>query len=612
MIKNKDCRRIMKLNRLVAFLQSYTRVVFWCIPFSWKASPLYTMIRMMGTIILPLLTIVASFLGKEIIDLLAHTLDARGSIYSLLIPFFALLLVTLLRKATQSLMQYSQVVHNELISNKISLMVMSKSLDMDLEYFDNPEYRDKLASANQDSQAIASILWSVISAISAMITFISTFVIICQYNILFAFVLIVSAIPASVVTTVFTRTVYNLSIEQVNDKRKMHYTQGIVTDKSYAQEIRLYNIGNWLKQRYLSIWTTLFKQRKSLNKKMIVITSLLECLPEITIILISINVCVDILDGRSTIGDYSLYTGLLAQLWSAVFIVASTATEIYGNKLKIDNIQSLEKFTNHVLDDGHLRLDKVNSISFNHVTFSYPGSNQRALLDVTFQIQKNEKIALVGLNGSGKSTLIKLLLRMYEPDSGEILINGVDIRKYRILDLRSAFSVYFQNMRNFGFTLRENIALADLGQEPSDLLIDTALSNAHFKEILNSSPKRYDVSITRYFDPEGIELSEGQFQKLALSRVFFRRNTVLILDEPSSSLDPLSEKELFDSIKELSNDKITIFTSHRLSNVVLANRIIVLENGKMVEDGTHESLLKNNKRYSELFRYKNEKYKLPQ
>lgn len=602
----------MKLNRLVAFLQSYTRVVFWCIPFSWKASPLYTMIRMMGTIILPLLTIVASFLGKEIIDLLAHTLDARGSIYSLLIPFFALLLVTLLRKATQSLMQYSQVVHNELISNKISLMVMSKSLDMDLEYFDNPEYRDKLASANQDSQAIASILWSVISAISAMITFISTFVIICQYNILFAFVLIVSAIPASVVTTVFTRTVYNLSIEQVNDKRKMHYTQGIVTDKSYAQEIRLYNIGNWLKQRYLSIWTTLFKQRKSLNKKMIVITSLLECLPEITIILISINVCVDILDGRSTIGDYSLYTGLLAQLWSAVFIVASTATEIYGNKLKIDNIQSLEKFTNHVLDDGHLRLDKVNSISFNHVTFSYPGSNQRALLDVTFQIQKNEKIALVGLNGSGKSTLIKLLLRMYEPDSGEILINGVDIRKYRILDLRSAFSVYFQNMRNFGFTLRENIALADLGQEPSDLLIDTALSNAHFKEILNSSPKRYDVSITRYFDPEGIELSEGQFQKLALSRVFFRRNTVLILDEPSSSLDPLSEKELFDSIKELSNDKITIFTSHRLSNVVLANRIIVLENGKMVEDGTHESLLKNNKRYSELFRYKNEKYKLPQ
>lgn len=602
----------MKLNRLVAFLQSYTRVVFWCIPFSWKASPLYTMIRMMGTIILPLLTIVASFLGKEIIDLLAHTLDARGSIYSLLIPFFALLLVTLLRKATQSIMQYSQVVHNELISNKISLMVMSKSLDMDLEYFDNPEFRDKLASANQDSQAIASILWSVISAISAMITFISTFVIICQYNILFAFVLIVSAIPASVVTTVFTRTVYNLSIEQVNDKRKMHYTQGIVTDKSYAQEIRLYNIGNWLKQRYLSIWTTLFKQRKSLNKKMIVITSLLECLPEITIILISINVCVDILDGRSTIGDYSLYTGLLAQLWSAVFIVASTATEIYGNKLKIDNIQSLEKFTNHVLDDGHLRLDKVNSISFNHVTFSYPGSNQRALLDVTFQIQKNEKIALVGLNGSGKSTLIKLLLRMYEPDSGEILINGVDIRKYRILDLRSAFSVYFQNMRNFGFTLRENIALADLGQEPSDLLIDTALSNAHFKEILNSSPKRYDVSITRYFDPEGIELSEGQFQKLALSRVFFRRNTVLILDEPSSSLDPLSEKELFDSIKELSNDKITIFTSHRLSNVVLANRIIVLENGKMVEDGTHESLLKNNKRYSELFRYKNEKYKLPQ
>jgi len=278
---------------------------------------------------------------------------------------------------------------------------------------------------------------------------------------------------------------------------------------------------------------------------------------------------------------------------------SSSTLQIYDNKLKIENIKKLDAFQNSVIDSGDKILTTIETISFENISFTYPGSVVPALNNISFTLHKNEKVVLVGLNGSGKSTLIKLLLRMYEPSEGIIKINGSDIKEYKLLALRSNFSVYFQDMFNYNFTLRENFTIADDSHTDPDTKATNALKTAYAHDILEKSNKGMDTNITRLFDTEGIELSGGQHQKLALARALYRKHTALILDEPSSNLDPKAEHEIFTALKIFTDGKMTIFTSHRLSNVALANRILVLEKGQLVEDGTQEELIKNKDRYAE-------------
>jgi ATP-binding cassette subfamily B protein len=197
---------------------------------------------------------------------------------------------------------------------------------------------------------------------------------------------------------------------------------------------------------------------------------------------------------------------------------------------------------------------------------------------------------------------------MYDPDSGVIKINDVDIRRYSIHSIRKNFSVYFQEMLNYSFSIRDNLIIADETNPDIENSISKALVDSYSEDVVNKAPHGLDTEITRLFELDGLELSCGQYQKLALARAFYRRHTAIILDEPSSNLDPRAENEIFNSLKHVTDGKLTIFTSHRLSNVFLADRIIVLENGQIIEEGTQEQLIRNNKRYAELFQYQQKKY----
>lgn len=197
---------------------------------------------------------------------------------------------------------------------------------------------------------------------------------------------------------------------------------------------------------------------------------------------------------------------------------------------------------------------------------------------------------------------------MYDPDSGVIKINDVDIRRYSINSLRKNFSVYFQEMLNYSFSIRDNLIIADETNPDIEGSISKALDDSYSVDVVNKAPHGLETELTRLFASDGLELSCGQNQKLALARAFYRRHTAIILDEPSSNLDPRAENEIFNSLKQVTDGKLTIFTSHRLSNVFLADRIIVLENGQIIEEGTQEQLIRNNKRYAELFQYQQKKY----
>ena len=581
---------------------------FYCLTLSWKASKLYTVVRIASQTLTPILTIVAAFIGKYLLDLLTGEWPTEDAARTLLLLFACLLAISLLRAVSQKIQQYCQSMHDDVVRGRLALIMMDHSLTADLEYFDNPAYHDKLITATRDSMAIATLLWSALSCVSAAVSFLGAFLVLCQANVLYGFLMAGAAFPSSIAAAKYTKSLYHLSLAQINGERQKSYYQGIAVDRDYAQDLRLFNAGESLKNRYSRLWQELFAKRRDMTRRRTVLTCLLDCLPEVVVVLIGANIAFQVLGGTDTVGDYSLYTGLLSQLWAAISLLTHSTMQIYDNQLKIANVKTLRDFHNRIEDKGKKRLDLVESIEFEHVSFTYPGADEPALEEVSFFFRRQEKVALVGLNGSGKSTLIKLILRLYDPDRGVIRINGVDIKEYRLSELRANFSVYFQDMRNYSFTLRDNLTIADEAQKNVEEAAAAALRNSCCEDILKQADRGLDTNLTRFFAPDGIELSGGQQQKLALARAFYRRHTALILDEPSSNLDPKAEKEIFQALQKLTQGKMTIFTSHRLSNVFLADRIIVLERGMIAEDGSQEELLRNKQRYAELFRYQQEKY----
>lgn len=545
--------------------RDYLQTLLYCIRLSWEASGCYTVIRIVCEIIPPILGIVNSFLVKYLLDLFAGELQFTAAYRVFILLAGCILAIKIFQNISEKLQQYMQSVQNDILSEKLAMMLMQCAVSADLEYFDNTEYYDKLQAAARDQTSITQVLWDAMSFLGAFLSFLGVFAVLWMERPLYGILLLCAAIPYGVTSTKYTKSLYELSMEQINAERKK-----IIRGKTA---------------------TTVF----------------FACLPELVCAGIGIDIGLHILKGNASVGDYSLYTGLMAQFLTAFFVMSFSFTNIYDNKLRIMNLKKVFEIKNRVIDDGTAELKSVDEIVFDHVSFSYPGTHRYALKDVSFSLNKKEKIVFVGMNGSGKSTVIKLLLRMYEPDSGHVRINGRDIKEYSIQSLRKNFSVYFQEMGNYCMSLYENVTIGDAEREDEGAAVK-ALKQSCCDDILEKAGKGLNTSLTRVFDPNGIELSGGQFQKIALARTLYRRHTVLILDEPSSNLDPKAEHDIFEELKRTAEDKITIFTSHRLSNVTLADRIIVLEKGKVIEEGTQSELLKMNRRYAELFRYQSEKF----
>ena len=577
-----------------------------CVSLAMQSSKFYTVARFVCSLCSPVIAILTALLGKLIIDLLAGQSVSATPQKDLMILFIIMVGIVIFRLFIQRLEQYCHIVHDEVISSKTSLILMERGLTVDMACYDDTDYYNKITSASRDASCLPMVLWNIIACISAFISFLMSFYLLSRESLVYSAVLLIAGIPSAIAATKYTKSLYNLSLSQIEGERKMSYISYIASAKTYAQSIRIYNAGKYLKKKYTMIWDELFcNRRKSLFARAIT-TGLLGCLPEIALVFISCDIAFRILARTATIGDYSLYTGLSLQLWSGIYLFYSSITQIYDNQLKINNFQSLMEIERSVCDAGVLKLEPVCTISFENVYFTYPTAKSPTLCGVDFYINKGEHIVLVGLNGSGKSTIIKLLMRFYDVDCGVIKLNGVDIKKYTIESVRKQFSVYFQEESNYSFTLRENIMIADIEADETSS-IERAMNGSDTKDILKKAPLGLDTYLYKMFSNDGIELSGGQHQKIALARAFYRRHSALILDEPSASLDPKAEHELFEHLAQFTSGKTTIFTSHRLSNVYLANRIFVIEGGRLIEEGTHDDLLYKNGRYAELFYYQRKK-----
>lgn len=495
-------------------------------------------------------------------------------------------------------------------SYELDMEIMRKMAQIDSAFFDDPENKDVTEAARTSEGYIALNMPWAIDTIIRIITFISGLVMFLSYDWIVGLIYIATYIPGAIVSYKHKEKVDQWSIDNIPEARKKDYYKILLTGSFAAKDLRLYNLAEHFKQKYNELWDKIRSEREKLFAKGSVasfLASLLTYSGIVVIILLSVR---SILLGSMAIGTLALYIGL-----------AQTSGENFGNI--IDDIAcqieitiphvicyiDFLKYENVIKDDGKEPIPINPEIEFRDVYFKYPGNEEYTLKNLNFKISGGKKIALIGVNGAGKTTIIKLLLRFYEPESGEILLAGKNIRSYPLCEVHKMFGVCFQDVSHYSLTFRENIAISDIDRkDDTDSVKESAKASGADKMIADLE-EGLETDMTRQFNDKGAELSGGQWQKVAISRAFFRKSQFIILDEPSSALDPEAEDYIFSSFKRLCRDKGGILISHRLSGVMMVDEIILLDNGTVIESGTHTELINKNGKYAEMYHMQSEKYK---
>jgi ATP-binding cassette subfamily B protein len=586
--------------------------VRFCFKISWKASHRYFLIRLFLEIIVAGIPFAVIFLSKEIINffvaLPGAITEASISIQTFVLLISLLLILKITSNLFNKMKEYCSKMHRDLISREMEAQIARHTAALDLSYFDSSKFYNEINNARRDSSAMQTLTWFVMDIIRLGIQFAFSFIVLAMLNAVFAFVLIAAGIPSVIYEKKLTGVIYMWQRKQVPEERKMNYVINILTGREFAKDIRLFGIQKELLSRYNLMWDKWFNNKRDTTYKNSKKVMLLSVLPGIGAVGISLFVGIEIIYGRLTVGDYSLYSGMIEQLMGGMFSIIVLISQIYDNNIRLVNYKNFMKWESNIKEAGNVIPAAPFEIRFVDVAFKYPGADRYILRNVNFSISQNEKVALVGLNGAGKSTIVKLLLRYYDPTEGRILVNGTDIRKYDLKEYRRHFSVMFQDYANYAFTIRENITLSNADNKEDIDKLKTALERSGAQSVVDRHDTGLDTYLTRQFVEEGKELSGGEWQKIALARTFFREGDIIILDEPSAALDPEAEHQVFEKFAELCKGKGAVFISHRLSNVIMADRIIVLENGEVIEDGSHRELMKMNGKYSYLFNLQAEKY----
>jgi ATP-binding cassette, subfamily B, bacterial len=570
----------------------------------WEAAPKVIVSSLMCrvlTALLPLAVLeVTSVIINDIVVFRSHPKDLPHIFWWLVgLEFVLASLGAVLARA----ITFLDIVLADKYSRHISTKIMDHASKLDLTSYEDPLFYDKMERARVQGtdrivmiQSTGLLIQQVVTTVSlaGRVLFISPWIL---------FALVICVVPAFVGETHFAFMGYSLNFRQTPAKREMDYLRILGGSKETAKELKLFGLGPFLMSRYTKLSDLLHKQNVSLAKRRVWVGAFLSTLGTVGYYGCYAYVIYETVFGGWTIGRLYLMTGAIAGASTNIQAVFTTFSQIADQALFITDLLEFFGLRPKVFSKpGALRVPRPISkgFEFQDVSFAYPGQTRLVLSNVSFRLEPSERLALVGENGQGKTTIVKLLTRLYDPTGGRILLDGVDLREYDLDDLWKEIGVIFQDFMRYDLTASENIAIGRIEDQENIFRLRSAAQKSLAEQVIRKLPKGYDQILGRRFEG-GVDLSGGEWQKIALARAYLREAQLLILDEPTAALDARSEHEVFERFAELTRGKMALLISHRFSTVKMADRILVLESGRIAEQGAHEELLRSKGRYAEMF-----------
>ncbi len=485
----------------------------------------------------------------------------------------------------------------------ISVQIMRQAASLDLATYEDPSFHDKLERARVQAtdrlgmiQQMGRLLQQVIStvALAAGIVVFSPWLLI---------VLILCVIPAFVGESHFAFLGYSLAFQQTPVKRELDYLRFLGVSKESAKELKVFGLNGYLTDRFENLSAKIYKENVGLARRRFVASSFLTLLSTVGYYGAYAYVIYQTLSGKLSVGTLTFLAGAIAGASTNLQTIFSTFSSIADQSLFLGDLLSFLGLRPAIRSkENGLKCPRPirAGIEFRNVSFAYPGTSRLVLRDLNLRLGQGERIALIGENGEGKTTIVKLLTRLYDPTEGAVYLDGIDLRDYDLEDYVSQIAVIFQDFMRYDMTARENIAIGRISESQNLPEIKSAAAKSLAENVISKLAGGYDQMLGRRFDG-GVDLSGGEWQKVALARAYLRDAQVLILDEPTASLDARSEHEVFQRFADLTEGKLSVLISHRFSTVKMADRIILLEKGQITEEGPHELLLARGGRYAEMF-----------